>query len=57
MNCQFTSVRPRGSEVVAPKDVKPEMLIVGKPSSWAPAPVSSPMEEGLKVWSSGRKVS
>ena len=22
MNCQFTSVRPRGSELVAPKDVK-----------------------------------
>src|SRR5215813_2641302 len=56
--CQLESTRARGTEFVAPITEKPATLIFGNPKSNGDVtPVFRPIEEGSKLWSSGKKPS
>src|SRR6267378_4548276 len=58
MKCQLESTRARGTEFVAPITEKPCTLIFGKPKSNGDVtPVFSPIDEGSKLRSSGKKPS
>src|ERR1700687_512498 len=57
MKCQFESTRERGMELVAPMTEKPPLatVIFGRPkSNGEVTPVSKPIDEGLKLCSSGK---
>src|SRR5258705_12233569 len=56
-NCQFVSMRPRGTEVFAPRVANPSTLISGKPKSCVLVPMFRPIELGSNVLSSGKKFS
>ena len=58
MKCQFASTRFRGTPLVAPICEKLPTLMAGNPPSYGPpTPVFKPMDDGLKLWSSGKKPS
>src|SRR5690242_10973181 len=58
MKCQLESTRDRGTELVAPITEKFPTVIFGRPKSNGEAtPVFSPIDEGSKLLSSGKKPS
>src|SRR5438128_11471930 len=58
MKCQLVSTRDRGTELVAPITETPPTEIFGRPkSNGEVTPVFSPIVVGLKLLSSGKKLS